>query len=143
MSTRGVVSSRLAGTRMSSQPAVQRPGRSVLQRRLRLALSIHAVSAMVLIAAAVETEPRVVVGVDSQLAALISLYNATNGTHWANRYGWSGTPPIDPCVTGTSVWSGITCNRTAVVYVWTACGGTRSRFPACILVVLHPGATPL
>jgi hypothetical protein len=81
-----------------------------VQCHLRLALIVLTVSAMVPIAAAVETEPRVVVGVDSQLAALICLYNATNGTHWTHNNGWSGTPPIDPCVTGTSTWFGITCN---------------------------------
>ncbi len=54
---------------------------------------------------------------DLQLSALISLYNATGGPHWANNAGWSSVPLIDPCITGTSTWYGVVCNGANVTYV--------------------------
>jgi hypothetical protein len=58
------------------------------------------------------------VGTDTDLqvvlSALLSLYSATGGPHWANNAGWSSVPPVDPCTTGTSTWYGITCNGASV-----------------------------
>jgi hypothetical protein len=56
-------------------------------------------------------------GADSQLSALMSLYNATGGPHWANNAGWSSVPLTDPCITGTSTWFGVACNGTNVTYL--------------------------
>jgi hypothetical protein len=59
---------------------------------------------------------------DAQLAALLSLYNATGGPHWVNTTGWSSVPRIDPCTAGALSWFGVTCNGTNVT---------------CVLVVLR------
>ena len=51
-------------------------------------------------------------------AALVSLFNATNGQHWRNKTGWATTS--DPCL---APWFGVTCtggtpNRVKYVIMW-------------------------
>ncbi len=59
----------------------------------------------------------------SELAVLVELYTATNGSGWSSNTGWRdyGVEPTDPCVDG---WTGIVCSGSTpdhVVYVAVVC----------------------
>jgi hypothetical protein len=66
----------------------------------------------------------------AQRAALVDLYNATNGQVWANSQGWLTG---DPC---TGSWFGVTCSpsNTSIVYVDVHRYGSTLRQPVTVVV---------
>ena len=47
---------------------------------------------------------------DAERAALVALYNSTDGPNWSNNSNWLGTDPV-------CSWNGVTCNTTGHVTV--------------------------
>jgi hypothetical protein len=114
-----------AGSKLETSPAPARPS-IALKAGLRRChgASVWLCSSLMLIALASDATPASAGAIDPlELAALVELYSATNGSGWVNNTGWGdyGIEPTDPCVDD---WEGVTCSGSTpdhVLYVAVAC----------------------